>query len=398
MKFLFPSIWKRKSSFLINLFALTGILFLNTSSPNAQTKTGAEDSIHAIMSRYPVVGMSVAVVKGDRIIYAESFGFKDLENQIPLTNESIFRIASISKSFTSTSLMQLVQEKKINLDEDVSKLIDFKVRNPKYPDKKITLRMMLSHTSSINDKEGYFTLDSINPAKNRNWAGCYNDYEPGSEYQYCNYNYNLAGTILEKVSGERFDHYITKHILTPLKIYGGFNVNELDSNRFAQIYSYDTDSGKFIYSPGAYAPRKNEIEHYVMGYSTPIFSPAGGMKVSATGLARYMIMHMNKGKSGGVRILSKKSERTIRKSVSQKAHYGLGLLTTKKLIAGKTLVGHTGGAYGLSSSMFFDPKEKWGIVVITNGCDPKYDNGFNVVIREINNILYRLLVRRQSSL
>lgn len=358
----------------------------------SQENTIAGDSIAGIMNHRHVAGLSVAVVKGNKIIYAKSFGFKNLEEKIPLTNENIFRIASVSKSFTVTSLMQLIQKKKLSLDDDVSSLVGFQVRNPDFPDKVITLRMLLSHTSSLNDSQGYFTLDVINPAKNPDWEKCYNDYEPGKGYQYCNLNFNMAGTILEKYSGERFDHYVPEHVLKPLGIYGGYNVNELDSTLFARIYEYNPDSAKFIYSPDAYAPRKKEIDSYIMGYSTPVFSPTGGMKISATGLARYMMMHMNYGKLDGIRIISKKSERTMRKPLSPDENYGLALLTTQNLIPGETLIGHTGVAYGLFSAMFFEPKKKFGIVVISNGCDPGYTDGYNTVIREVVNVLYREIV------
>ena len=126
----------------------------------------AGSAIQQIMKEHPVVGISVAVVKDGKVVYTHSFGLKNMENNVPLTDESLFRIASISKSFTVTSLMQLVEKKKVNLDDDVSKLVGFEVRNPKFPATIITLRMLLSHTSSINDSQGYFTLDSINPAKN----------------------------------------------------------------------------------------------------------------------------------------------------------------------------------------------------------------------------------------
>src|SRR5690625_5901070 len=86
---------------------------------------------------------------------------KDLEEKIPMTDESLFRIASISKSFTATALMQLVEQKKLSLQDDVSDLIGFEIRNPRYPNKVITLEMLLSHTSSLNDSEGYFSLDAI---------------------------------------------------------------------------------------------------------------------------------------------------------------------------------------------------------------------------------------------
>lgn len=361
---------------------------------DAQEYKNADDAILQIMSNNPVAGLSVAVVKNNKLVYAKSFGFKNMEDKTPLTNDCIFRIASVSKSFTVTSLMQLIKKKELSLDDDVSNLMGFKVRNPKFPATTITLRMLLSHTSSINDSQGYFVLDVINPDKNPNWAKSYNEYEPGKGYQYCNLNFNMAGTILEKYSGERFDHYVVNHVLKPLKIYGGYNVNELDTSLFARIYDYRADSSKFFYSPDAYASRKKEIDNYVMGYSTPIFSPTGGMKISATGLARYMMMHMNKGKLNGVRIISPKSERWMRKPLSDKENYGLALMTTGKLIPGETLIGHTGVAYGLFSAMFFEPNKKFGIVVISNGCDPKYSNGYNAVIGKVVNALYKEIVQK----
>ena len=354
----------------------------------------AEAAIARLMQETPVMGLSVAVVKNNKLIYTKAFGLKDAEAKIPLSTGDMFRIASISKSFSATSIMQLVEKKKLSLDDDVSDLVGFKVRNPKFPEAVITLRMILSHTSSINDSEGYFTLDAINPAKNNNWQKCYNDYEPGKGYQYCNLNFNMAGVIIEKFSGERFDKYVPNHILKPLNLYGGYNVNDLDQSRFAKIYEYNTDSEKFIHSPSAYAPRKEDIANYTIGYSTPVFSPTGGMKISAPDLAKYMMMHMNYGKAkGSRRIISKKSSRIMQTPLSDKENYGLALLKTDKLIPGETMTGHTGSAYGLYSAMFFEPGKKFGIVVISNGCHPGYANGNNAVISKAVNILYDALIK-----
>lgn len=352
----------------------------------------AAAAIQQIMQETPVMGVSVAVVKNNKIVYAQSFGLKDAETNTPLNNENIFRIASISKSFSATAIMLLLEANKLSLDQDVSELVGFKVRNPKFPETVITLRLMLSHLSSINDDQGYFSLDSINPAKSANWDKCYNNYEPGKGYMYCNLNFNMIGTIIEKVSGERFDAYIQNHILKPLQLYGGYYVNDLDKTRFANIYEYRTDSAKFILSSNAYAARSTEIAAYQMGYSTPIFSPTGGMKISATDLATYMMMHANYGKYNGIRLISKNSALQMQTPLSDNRSYGFAIETTSKLIEGKKMVGHTGSAYGLFSAMFFNPEEKFGIVVISNGCHPGYSNGFNTVIRKTVNALYDNLI------
>lgn len=352
----------------------------------------AEAGIRKIMEEAPVTGLSVAVVKNNKLIYTHAFGVKDRESNTPLTTDCIFRIASISKSFSATSILQLVEKKKLSLDSDASELMGFTVRNPKFPETVITLRLLLSHLSSINDSQGYFTLDAINPAKNPDWAKCYNNYEPGKGYQYCNLNFNMVGTIIEKYSGERFDQYVKHHILDPLGLYGGYCVDSLDKSRFASIYEYNGDSARFFHSPAAYNPRSAEIAAYTMGYSTPVFSPTGGMKIAAPDLARYMMMHMNRGKYKSKRIISKKSALAMQTAYSDKEGYGFAIMNSDKLIPGKHMTGHTGSAYGLYSAMFFNPKEKFGIVVISNGCDIKYSEGFNTVIRKTVNVLYDTLV------
>lgn len=372
------------------LFFTFFVLVFCATSRSQPAKVEAE--INEMMKELDVVGLSVAVVKKGKIIYNHSFGLKDMASNEPLRNDHIFRIASISKSFSATAIMQLVDAGKLSLDDDFSKLVGFTVRNPKFPQTVITLRMVLSHTASINDSQGYFTLDVIDPAKGANYTKCYNDYEPGTKYQYCNLDYNMTGTVIERISGERFDNYVRNHILKPLKLYGGYCVDSLDATRFATIYEYDSTK-KPVPSPGAYHPRREEIQNYVMGYSTPVFSPTGGMKISAADLARYMTMHMKRGKYNGVRILSKKSSRTMQTTVAEKVGYGLAIMHTNKLIPGKLLTGHTGSAYGLYSAMFFDPKEKFGIVVITNGCNPMYKDGYNLVIKKAVNSLYEGLIK-----
>lgn len=374
--------------FFISLFCFTA------NAQSIQEKAVlAEKGIHRIIEEEKVVGFSVAVVKNNKIIYTHSFGMQDLEKNIPLTNQAIFRIASISKSFTATSIMQLVEAGKISLDDDFSDLVGFKVRNPKYPNTVITLRMVLSHTSSINDSQGYFSLDPINPKTNPDFAKCYNNYEPGKGYAYCNLNYNMTGAVIEKITGERFDQYIKKHILDPLKIYGGYCVDSLDKSKFATLYEYNKDSAKFIASPAAYNPRSEEIKNHTLGVTTPIFSPTGGMKISATDLAKYMIMHARKGKYKGGRIISKKSAIQMQTKLSDEENYGLALETSDKLIPGEIMCGHTGSAYGLYSAMFFNAKKKFGIVVICNGCGATFDSGFNKVIKRTVTTLYDSFIK-----
>jgi CubicO group peptidase (beta-lactamase class C family) len=250
--------------------------------------------------------------------------------------------------------------------------------------------MVLSHRSSINDSQGYFNLDVINPAKNPNWAKCYTSKQPGTDYLYCNLNFNMVGAVIERITGQRYDSYVNQHIIKPLNLYGGYCIDSLDAQRFVPLYEYEKNG--FKVSPAAYAPRREELSTYQLGYSTPILSPTGGMKISAADLAKYMMMHMNYGKVNGVKIMSKKSAKQMQTPLNDQKSYGLAIRTTEKLIDGKVLKGHTGSAYGLYSAMFFEPKEKFGIVVITNGTNPKEEDGFLAIIKGTVNILYRNLI------
>ncbi|MBS1750123.1 MAG: beta-lactamase family protein [Bacteroidetes bacterium] len=363
---------------------------LATSHPEIfAQRSNTKREIKKLMKEYNAVGLSVAVVKNNALSYTHAFGLKNIEDDKKLKPKDIFRIASISKSFSATAIMQLIEAGELSLDDDFSKLIGFTVRNPKYPDSVITLRMILSHTSSINDSQGYFNLNVINPNTNPNYASCYSDYPPGGGYRYCNLNFNMAGTIIEKISGERFDQYIVNHILKPLHLYGGYCVDSLDSSLFVTLYEFDSATQKFTAAVDAYHPRREEIKNYKSGYSTPVFSPTGGMKISARDLAVYMQMHLNMGTYNNIRIISEKSAQQMQTIVSPEEKYGLALLTTDTFIPGKVLVGHTGSAYGLNSAMFFSPSEKFGLVLITNGCNTTKPGGGPGFLKAAAQVLYK---------
>lgn len=346
------------------------LIFLAPATLWAQ---GIGEKLQAAMDQNGAVGLAVAVVRDDRLIYTNSLGWKDLEAKVPLERDDIFRIASISKSFSATAIMQLLEAGKLSLDDEVGELVGFPVRNPHYPDVPITLKMFLNHTSSLTDDQGYFTLDVFNPDVNADWAKSYADRRPGEKYEYCNLAFNTIGAIIERLSGQRFDTYIVEHILEPLGLYGGYYVDRLDPERIAQIYYRDEDTGTFKRS-NAYRPIGDRIENYDLGYSAPLFSPTGGMKISAPDLARYMTMHMNYGTLGDVRIIREENAKKMQRPLAwmdANRDYGFALHHDRgSMVPGAHLIGHTGDAYGLNSVMMFDPKENFGLVVITNGFNP----------------------------
>lgn len=368
--------------------ALTSLLIWKSSF--AQKKE-LENNIQEILKKYEAVGLAVQVVKDNKVVYKKAFGYADLESGKKLKTDGVFRIASISKSFTATALMQLVEEGKVSLEDDFGDLVGFPVRNPNFPDEVITLEMVLSHTSSISDQNGYFTLDVINPEKNKDWAKSYSTYRPGSQYQYCNLNYNMAGAVIERLTGHRFDHEISDRILKPLKLKAGYNVDELDAHKFVKLYSYNEKEKKYKAQPAAYNSPQKALENYQLGVSTPVFSPTGGMKISSDDLTTYMRMHMNFGHFKNQNILAIESSKSMQNPRIETKYggYGLALTQNNTLIPDEEMIGHTGDAYGLYSNMYFEPNKKFGFVVITNGARASYDREDNLLFsKEVLNILY----------
>ena len=356
------------------------------------TNEDIDIQIANIMKDYSAIGLSVVVVKNGRIVFQKAYGYNpdysDESKRKPIKSNNLFYIASVSKTFVGTAIMQLVERGKLSLDDDVNNYLDFSVRNPNFPNVPITIRMLLCHHSSLKKDMDYDSFDKLLTKANENNKFFYNNYQPGSALSYSNLGYVILGAVIEKVSGLRFDRYINKNILRPLKLYGSYNMADLDSNRFVRTYWYNPNDAKFIKQFTTYSNNQAMMEHYVLGYSTPAFRPADGMVISSGDLAKYMIMHINKGKNGHKkRILKEKSEDTMWQKNGKTVH-GFSFFHSSNLIPGNDMIGMTGGARGIHSIMFFQPEKKFGFVVICNGCAAKSADGSEMnklIIRELYN-------------
>lgn len=342
-----------------------------------------EDEVAAQLRQYMdscrTAGMSVVLVKGDKVLYQSALGYRDLATKDTLEISDIFRIASISKSFSAASVMQLVEEGKISLDDDVNKYLPFSLRNPRYPDIAITVKQMLSHTSSMKDNGGatwYHDDRFVNPSRTTpdTIAKAFHTYAPGWGYDYSNRGLNLTGMIIEKASGERFDNYVRQHILLPMGITNaGFNLDSLDNGTFVKLYKYSSKADS-LYLGAGYV-RSNELK-LANGTYRPVldacdWSPTGGMKISAPDLAKWMMTIRDNGVApNGKRIIPEAGAKKMKTPVTpcepgdKWQYYCLNLCWTKDLLEGHTLIGHTGSAQGLRSYMFFDKDSDWGIICI----------------------------------
>jgi CubicO group peptidase (beta-lactamase class C family) len=158
----------------------------------------------------PLASLSVLAIRDGRVVYERAFGRRVIDTtgagaDAPATPRTLFRVASISKLVTTLGVMRLVEDGRLSLDEDIGRSLGFPLRNPHFPAIPITMRMLLTHTSSLRDDAGYSWPDGA--LKDRMGAPSMwsRDHAPGTYFSYANLPWGVAGTVMERVTGERFD-------------------------------------------------------------------------------------------------------------------------------------------------------------------------------------------------
>lgn len=352
---------------------------------------------------HPVLAAAVGVIKDGKILFSDAVGLRHPDG-CPADGDTKYRIASISKLVTAAGVWQLIERGLIDPNADVSRYLGFELRNPAWPGTPITVRMLLSHTSSIRDggKAGSYNIPLGHPISEFFTAGapyympnCWAPAEeaPGTFFAYCNMNYCLLGTVIEAVSGERFDRYMRRHIFEPLGLTCGFNVAEMPDHvraRVGTLYrrpdpadsvwtaTCDDFSGGF--------PTEDHAA-YTIGTNGSLFGPMGSLRISVNELCRIMQMFCGCDQSVGI-LKPETIDRmftpvwTYDPALKNGDNYG-GLMNCygmgphiftnadrgDQLIMGQDLPfsGHTAEAYGLVGGMGFDRGKGNGIVYFLAG-------------------------------
>jgi CubicO group peptidase (beta-lactamase class C family) len=402
---------------------LTITILLLTLTGNMVTAQTLQEKLAGIAKANDLVGMSVCVVQSGKPLWLIHEGYRDLERKLPVNDSIVFRIASISKMFTVTAIMQLYDRKLFRLTDDVSPYLGFKLRNPDFPDQKITFEMLMSHTSSLREGEGYEKFLDLSYGRNAvpslqallvKDSSCFTadmwsktDGPDQHYFSYANINFGILGTLVELISGQRFDLYCLDHIFKPLHLTASFDVRDIPNINNVSVIYRDQDS---VWTPQTEAwrgvrPTRRDLSTYKPGTNAVIFSPQGGLRISASDLAKFMVLQENNGLYNQVRILSDSSTQRMHQIIWQYngtngdtdqgffLNYGLASMNTDNLIPGMTLTGHSGDAYGLISDMYYSPKEDFGIIFITNGgkLRKNLSTGWYTVEEEIYRACYQAL-------
>lgn len=390
------------------------LLILSACTADQQEKTAATppeaaltQRLQEVLSADELMGLSVLVVDGGEVIYERGFGLADAAAQRPATAHSIYRVASISKAATATALMLLYDEGKIDLDRDVSDYLDFQLRHPGYPDKPITLRMLLSHQSSLHDGEGYFNFsramfgkalhlrELFVPGGQYYTEDLWLDHEPGAFFTYANCPWGIVAAVVERVGGQRFDRFCAERLFAPLGMDAAFNVRQLQHfDSLAVLYRYEDGAWQAQADDyGGQRPEPLVAEDYELGSNGLLFGPQGSLRTSVHDLAKFMLLHLNDGATADRPLLQPATVRLMHDNHwtydgrnGDTYHdfffsWGLGFhrITHRDsmdvVFPDTDMIGHPGEAYGLISDMYFDRAKGRGVIFVTNGSKKDFAAG-----------------------
>jgi CubicO group peptidase (beta-lactamase class C family) len=320
-----------------------------------------------LMSTHNVPGAALALIKDGSIVLEKGYGFRDLAEDTPVTNATIFNIGSISKSFTALSVAQLVDQHQVDLDAPVIRYIpDLRLSDPQAT-QAVTLRQLLSHTSGLPADERW---PQQVPATR---AGIVSEFasmpitaQPRTRFQYCSRCIVLAAYVLERITSQSWEAYRRTHIFAPLGMtmasFGPLGLERAPDR--AQPYRHDGVLGQV---PVPWS-RLQYLE---------ALGPGGGIDASVDEMARYALLQLHDGTMFGHRILSSQMMAELHRpeidvgvdwrpaARAENLQYALGWFTAD--VHGVHLVYHNGENPGFRAAVVLAPSSKAGVVVLTNG-------------------------------
>jgi len=326
--------------------------FTNASIP------ALDEVVEKYMEELELPGIAIGVVKDGAPYYAKGYGWASLKERKGVNATTTFHTASISKVFTALAIMRLRDDKKLRLEQTLKDILPgLSYANDET--REITLRQLLNHTSGLPDVKGYNWSSAKSDVKAlANYFKSIlleNESSPGTKLQYSNLGYDLLGLVVAKVSGESFEDFVEREILRPAGMgVSDFRYFRLDPENTAQPYTK-----KLL---GGIVPQK------VYPYNRE-HAPSSTLNASAEDMTRWM--------ADFLRRLPKEASlmEMTRPSTELADWIGLGFQRFK--VQGKTGVGHFGGDRGFRSYLLMLPREKIGIVVLSN-CD--YEEDFRQLI------------------
>lgn len=351
----------KKILYLLSLLLYT---FTLSQEPKENLKE-IDEEINAIMKDYQAVGISIAIVKNDEVIYSKGYGYRDYENKLPVTPNTVFSIGSNTKSFTSALIGMLESEKKLSVQDKPSQYIPYLTFSTDRMNNLITIEDLLEHRSGLGSIDGTYiffpSAQRIDLMKRLPFLK--ENGEPKNSWKYSNFGYLMLGAIAEQVNGKSWDDLIRQKILIPLKMnHSSTSIDEM------------IGQSDFSYPYGLY--QKN-IEK-VMFQKPDNDKPGAAVNSSAADMVNWIRLWLNYGSFENHGLISKEYMKNAMSAkimidgtppISPDAKnylFGCGYGWLTQIFKGHYKVWHAGGVSGFNSNVFLFPAEKLGIVVLSN--------------------------------
>lgn len=366
---------------------LLTLMILLPTGALASDNADLDEALANIFPKYKTAGAVVVVAKDGEIIYHYDYGYAYIKDREPVTPETYFRVASVTKIVSAIRVMQLVEEGLLELDKPIGDYLGFKVQNLKYRNVPVTLRQLMSHTSSISQRGGYsrdrrldeFLDASLNHQSNwENWA-------PGSQYTYSNFGAGLMGSLMEIVTQKDINTCVTEGVFAPLNIDAAYHISLLgDPNKAAYTYKQDgktLNKSRSAYLRETWEPEIDPNKHYTI--------TVGALWIRGDDLCRLGIALCEGGEVDGVRLLQPETVAQMMSSqeglgdVTVDSPYGLCVNRVSNLLADRMIYGHQGLSEGILSNLYFDPETHLVFAMITNGCSTSMNDHIGKLSRRV---------------
>lgn len=312
-----------------------------------------------------IPGLAVGIVHNGKLVYKKGFGFADVESKIAVSSKTNFRIASISKTFTSVAIMQLVEQGKINLDDKVEKYLPwFKAQTKDGNSSNITVRQVLSHTGGVFrdgnsphwENDEFPDLAGLKKSISNKTVV----FENLTKFKYSNFGFALLGEVIKKASGLDYDEYVTKYI-----------IKKIGMEQTASDYKKENDDRL---AKGYSRPIPNKEREAFAHSETKAYAPATGFLSNISDLAKYLAAMSFKRKEANA-LINKESKKEMTREYwatgEENESYGLGLDIFK--VEKRKIVGHSGGFAGFTTQISLDTENDIGVITLTNTNDSTCD-------------------------
>ncbi len=340
------------------LFALVFFLGIFSCALNEMTAQDFDSKILKEMTAHNLPSITACIIKDEEIVWENAYGLSNIEKNEEATTGTIYLLASVSKLVVVTAVMQLVERGLMDIDQDINLYLPFELRNPNYPDQKITIRMLLTHSSGLtgpqtdDELQGFYDwhppdsqpglnetiYDYLVPGGQYYVPRVWTNAVPGQRELYSNLGVTLLGYIVEFVSGEQFHSYCRNYIFLPLEMSDtSFRMSDLDETKVAIRY------GEHL----------NPFIHY----SRRDF-PGGQLKSSIRDFSHFLMAYITGGQYKGKRILE---ESTI-EDMLEIHNPASGLCLIWNCTVGSWF-GHSGGVNGASTYVEFQKEDGVGLIV-----------------------------------